>query len=98
MRPDNEGFDVQSPLVRRRDYSRDGILRSLEESLERLRLDRVIASYGAGMNQSAMLADFVLNTDELASRWPANPFFSSGRRTGSVAHWRTGGRLGMAPG
>jgi D-threo-aldose 1-dehydrogenase len=94
MRPDNEGFDVRSPLVRRRDYSRDGILRSLEESLQRLQLDRidvvfvhdpddfyreamndsfpaldelrhegVIASYGAGMNQSAMLADFVRNTD-----------------------------------
>ena len=74
--------------VRVRDYSRDGVLRSLESSLERLGLDRVdialrprprrllprgarrapsrrwrscarrasIASYGAGMNQSEMLA------------------------------------------
>ena len=93
MQPDDEGFDVRSPLVRRLDYSADGVRRSLDDSLERMRLDRVdivfvhdpdefyresmeeafpaldelrregvIASYGAGMNQSAMLADFVLNT------------------------------------
>ena len=80
--------------VRVRDYSRDGVLRSLESSLERLGLDRVdilfvhdpdehyrealegafpaleelrsqgvITSYGAGMNQSEMLADFVRETD-----------------------------------
>jgi D-threo-aldose 1-dehydrogenase len=93
-RADDEGFDVRSPLMRRRDYSGDGIRRSLDESLDRLGLDRIdivfvhdpddfyrealdesfpaldelrrqgtIASYGAGMNQSAMLAEFVLNTD-----------------------------------
>ncbi|PJJ61996.1 aldo/keto reductase [Compostimonas suwonensis] len=87
-------FDV--PATRRRivDYSRDGVLRSIEESLERLGLDRidlvlvhdpdaherealegafpaldelrsegVIGAYGAGMNQSAMLARFVRETD-----------------------------------
>jgi len=92
--PDTEGFDVVSPAIRRRDYSSDGVRRSLDESLERMGLDRidvvfvhdpdeyyadalehafpaldelrrqgVIAGYGAGMNQSAMLADFVRNTD-----------------------------------
>ena len=91
---DTEGFEVPDMLVRVRDYSRDGVLRSLESSLERLGLDRVdillvhdpdeyyrealdgafpaleelrsqgvIASYGAGMNQSEMLADFVRETD-----------------------------------
>lgn len=91
---DDEGFDVRSTLTRQRDYSADGVRRSLEESLERMGLDRIdvvfvhdpddfyreamdgafpalyalrregtIASYGAGMNQSAMLTDFVLNTD-----------------------------------
>jgi D-threo-aldose 1-dehydrogenase len=35
------GFAVPDTLVRRRDYSRDGILRSLESSLERLGLDRI---------------------------------------------------------
>lgn len=94
VQPDDGGFDVRSPLVRRRDYSADGVRRSLDDSLERMGLDRidvvfvhdpdefsreamegafpaldelrregVIASYGAGMNQSAMLTDFVLNTD-----------------------------------
>jgi D-threo-aldose 1-dehydrogenase len=94
VQPDDEGFDVQSPLMRRLDYSGDGIRRSLDASLERLGLDRIdvvfvhdpddhyrealdgafpaldelrrqgmIASYGAGMNQSAMLTDFVRNTD-----------------------------------
>lgn len=38
---DTEGFDVPRTLVRRRDYSRDGALRSLESSLARLDLDRV---------------------------------------------------------
>jgi D-threo-aldose 1-dehydrogenase len=38
---DTEGFDVPRTLVRRRDYSRDGVLRSLESSLARLGLDRV---------------------------------------------------------
>lgn len=87
-------FDV--PATRRRvlDYSRDGVLRSVEQSLERLGLDRIdvlfvhdpdeherealdgafpalaelkangmIRAYGAGMNQSAMLARFVAETD-----------------------------------
>lgn len=35
------GFDVPDVLARRRDYTRDGVRRSLEESLERLGLDRV---------------------------------------------------------
>jgi D-threo-aldose 1-dehydrogenase len=38
---DTEGFDVPAAFRRRRDYSRDGVLRSLESSLERLGLDRV---------------------------------------------------------
>jgi D-threo-aldose 1-dehydrogenase len=38
---DTEGFDVPRTLVRRRDYSRDGVLRSLESSLTRLGVDRV---------------------------------------------------------
>jgi D-threo-aldose 1-dehydrogenase len=91
---DTEGFAVPATRVRVRDYSRDGVLASLESSLERLGLDRVdlllvhdpddhyrealdgafpaleelrsqgvIASYGAGMNQAEMLADFVRETD-----------------------------------
>lgn len=91
---DAEGFDVAATHRRVWDFSRDGILRSLEESLERLGLDRVDVVYlhdpddhrdevyatgypaleelrsegvvraiGAGMNQSAMLADFARNTD-----------------------------------
>jgi D-threo-aldose 1-dehydrogenase len=91
---DTEGFAVPAKLVRVRDYSRDGVLRSLESSLERLRTSRidillvhdpddffrealegafpalddlrrqgVIRSYGAGMNQSAMLSRFVRETD-----------------------------------
>jgi D-threo-aldose 1-dehydrogenase len=35
------GFAVPDTLTRQRDYSRDGVLRSLEASLERLGLDRV---------------------------------------------------------
>ena len=38
---DTEGFDVPATLARRRDYSRDGVLRSLEASLARLGTDRV---------------------------------------------------------
>lgn len=38
---DAEGFDVPATMVRRRDYSRDGVLRSLESSLERLGIDRI---------------------------------------------------------
>jgi D-threo-aldose 1-dehydrogenase len=91
---DSEGFAVPATHVRVRDYSRDGVLASLESSLRRLRRDRVdlllvhdpdehyeealegafpaleelrsqgvITSYGAGMNQSEMLADFVRETD-----------------------------------
>ena len=91
---DTDGFDVVSPLIRQRDYSRDGVLRSIDESLRRLDMDRldivfvhdpddyyrealdgafpaleelrsqgVIRSYGAGMNQSKMLADLIRNTD-----------------------------------
>jgi D-threo-aldose 1-dehydrogenase len=94
LQPDDEGFDVRSPLIRRRDYSADGVRRSLDDSLERLGLDRIdvvfvhdpddfrrealeqsfpaldelrragtISSYGAGMNQSEMLARFVEETD-----------------------------------
>lgn len=88
------GFDVPRDRVRALDYSRDGVLRSIESSLQRLGLDRIdvvlvhdpddhyreavegafpaleelrsqglIRSYGAGMNQSRMLADFVRATD-----------------------------------
>ncbi|KQR50922.1 aldo/keto reductase [Leifsonia sp. Leaf336] len=87
-------FDVPSTRRRRFDLSRDGVLRSVEDSLTRLGLDRidilfvhdpdeherealegafpaleelrsqgVIRSYGAGMNQSAMLTRFVRETD-----------------------------------
>lgn len=38
---DTEGFDVPASLARRRDYSRDGVLRSLESSLDRLGTDRI---------------------------------------------------------
>ncbi|MBV8064694.1 MAG: aldo/keto reductase [Actinobacteria bacterium] len=91
---DDDGFDVPATHRRVWDFSRDGVLRSLEESLERLGLDRVdvvflhdpddhwaealneaypaleelraqgaVSSIGAGMNQAAMLADFVRHTD-----------------------------------
>jgi D-threo-aldose 1-dehydrogenase len=94
IRPDTEGFAVRSSLTRRRDYSADGVRRSLDESLDRMGLDRIdvvfvhdpddyrtevldgafpaldelrrevtIASYGAGMNQTEALADFIRNTD-----------------------------------
>ncbi|WP_422780937.1 aldo/keto reductase [Plantibacter sp. Mn2098] len=87
-------FDVPSTRRRRLDYSRDGILRSVEDSLVRLGVDHidvlfvhdpdqferealdgafpaleelrsqgVIRSYGAGMNQSAMLTRFIQQTD-----------------------------------
>ncbi|MHA5052878.1 aldo/keto reductase [Streptomyces sp. SD15] len=39
------GFAVPDTLVRRSDYSRDGVLRSLEGSLNRLRLDHVDIVY-----------------------------------------------------
>lgn len=38
---DPEGFDVPNDLVRRWDFTRDGVRRSLESSLTRLGLDRV---------------------------------------------------------
>ncbi len=40
-RRDEAGFDVPATSRRVRDYSRDGVLRSLESSLERLRTDRI---------------------------------------------------------
>ncbi|WP_138444023.1 aldo/keto reductase [Sinomonas susongensis] len=42
---DAEGFDVSDELVRVRDYSRDGVLRSIEESLARLGTDHVEIVY-----------------------------------------------------
>jgi D-threo-aldose 1-dehydrogenase len=91
---DDGGFAVPATHRREWDFSRDGILRSVEGSLERLGLDRldiaylhdpddhweaasttgvgalielrdqgVVRAIGAGMNQSAMLADFVDKCD-----------------------------------
>jgi D-threo-aldose 1-dehydrogenase len=91
---DDGGFAVPATHRRVWDFSRDGIRRSLAESLERLGLDRVdvvylhdpddhwdevlaaaypaleelraegaVSAIGAGMNQSAMLADLVRNTE-----------------------------------
>ncbi|MFF5180527.1 aldo/keto reductase [Micromonospora sp. NPDC000316] len=91
---DTDGFDVPADHRRVWDFSRDGVRRSLEASLERTGLDRVdvvylhdpdehweqaateavpalvrlrdegvIGAIGAGMNQSAMLARFVEETD-----------------------------------
>ena len=91
---DDGGFDVPATHRRVWDFSRDGILRSLEESLRRLGLDAVdivylhdpdehrrevldtaypaleelrgqgvVSAIGAGMNQTAMLADFARHTD-----------------------------------
>lgn len=42
---DDEGFAVPADYVRQRDYSRDGILRSVEESLNRLGLDYIDVLY-----------------------------------------------------
>ena len=44
-RPDDEGFVVPAALRRQWDFSRDGILRSLEASLDRLGLDRIDIAY-----------------------------------------------------
>ncbi|WP_158887772.1 aldo/keto reductase [Amycolatopsis anabasis] len=44
-RRDDAGFDVPAAYRRRFDFSRDGVLRSLEESLGRLGLDRVDLVY-----------------------------------------------------
>jgi D-threo-aldose 1-dehydrogenase len=91
---DDEGFVVPATHRRVWDFSRDGIRRSLEHSLQRLGLERidivylhdpddhwadvlatgypaleelrsegVVAAIGAGMNQSAMLADLARETD-----------------------------------
>jgi D-threo-aldose 1-dehydrogenase len=91
---DDEGFDVLATHRRVWDFSRDGVLRSLSDSLARLGLDRVdivylhdpdehyrevldtaypaleelrgqgvVRAIGAGMNQSAMLAEFARHTD-----------------------------------
>lgn len=91
---DNVGFDVPATHKRVWDFSRDGVMRSLEESLERLGVDSVDIAYlhdpdehprealegaypaleelrtqgtvvaiGAGMNQTAMLANFARLTD-----------------------------------
>ncbi|WFF03808.1 aldo/keto reductase [Micromonospora sp. WMMD964] len=91
---DTEGFDVPASHRRVWDFSRDGVLRSIEASLDRTGLDRVdvvylhdpddhweqaareavpalvelrdqgvVGAIGAGMNQSAMLARFVRETD-----------------------------------
>lgn len=93
-KPDDDGFAVTSSLRRRWDFTRDGILRSVEASLRRLRTDHldivflhdpddhwdaaattgvdalvelrdqgVVSAIGAGMNQSAMLAEFVRRCD-----------------------------------
>ena len=91
---DDGGFVVPADQRREWDFSRDGILRSLEGSLERLGLDRVdvvylhdpddhweiastagmsalielreqrvVGAIGAGMNQTAMLAEFIRRCD-----------------------------------
>ncbi|MFD6176861.1 MULTISPECIES: aldo/keto reductase [unclassified Isoptericola] len=93
-RRDDDLFDVPAATRREWDFSRDGVRRSLEASLERTGLDRVdvvylhdpddheeqafaeavpallelrdqgvVGAVGAGMNQSAMLARFVRETD-----------------------------------
>jgi len=93
-RLDDDGFIVPASTRRVWDFSRDGILRSVEQSLARLGIDRldiaylhdpddhweaasttgvdalvelreqgVVGAIGAGMNQSAMLAEFVRRTD-----------------------------------
>lgn len=91
---DDEGFAVPASLKRVWDFSRDGILRSFEATLERTGLDRVDVLYlhdpddhweqasttgietlielreqglvravGAGMNQSAALAELIRRAD-----------------------------------
>jgi len=91
---DDGGFIVPAATRREWDYSRGGIMRSVEGSLERLGLDRIdivylhdpdshwasastsgidtlielreqglIGAIGAGMNQSAMIARFIRETD-----------------------------------
>lgn len=91
---DEDMFDVPATHRRRWDFSAEGVRRSIEESLERLGLDRidiaylhdpddfgeqaiaeaipalvalreqgVIGAVGAGMNQSALPAEFIRRTD-----------------------------------
>ncbi|CAN5123242.1 aldo/keto reductase [soil metagenome] len=91
---DDQGFDVPRETVRRWDFTREGILRSIESTLQRTGLDRidvfylhdpddhtevafgegidtlidlreqgVVAAVGAGMNDSALLADLVRRAD-----------------------------------
>lgn len=91
---DDDGFVVPAATRRVWDFSRDGILRSVESSLDRLGIDHldivylhdpdehwetastsgiaalaelrdqgVVGAIGAGMNQAAMLAEFVRRTD-----------------------------------
>ena len=91
---DTEGFAVPDTLRRQWDFSRDGVLRSIDDTLARTGLDRldlvylhdpddhwrqasreavpvlaelrdqgVVGAVGAGMNQSAMLARFLRETD-----------------------------------
>ena len=93
-RMDDEGFAVPASFRRRYDFSREAVLRSVEQSLARLGTDHldiaylhdpdehwesasttgigaltelreqgVVKAIGAGMNQSAMLARFVRETD-----------------------------------
>ncbi|MGN6742295.1 MAG: aldo/keto reductase [Amnibacterium sp.] len=93
-RLDDDGFAVPAVVRREWDFSRDGVLRSLEASLDRLGLDAVdivylhdpdqhweaasttgvetlvelrdqgvVRAIGAGMNQTAMLTEFVRRTD-----------------------------------
>jgi D-threo-aldose 1-dehydrogenase len=93
-RDDDEGFAVPAAVRRVFDFSRDGILRSVEATLERTGLDRidifylhdpdehfeqastegigalielreegVVQAVGAGMNQSAALAELIRRAD-----------------------------------
>ncbi|RWR18222.1 aldo/keto reductase [Microbacterium enclense] len=44
-RLDDDGFAVPAAVVRRWDFSRDGVMRSVEESLDRLGVDRIDIAY-----------------------------------------------------
>jgi D-threo-aldose 1-dehydrogenase len=76
---DSQGFEVPNELVRVRDYSRDGVLRSIEESLRRLGTDRIDIVY-------------IHDPDEY---WTealdgAVPVLSSLRDEGVIGAWGTG--------
>jgi D-threo-aldose 1-dehydrogenase len=91
---DDGGFVVPASTRREWNFSRDGILRSFEQSLERLKMDRIdivylhdpddhweiastegiatlielrdqglVGAIGAGLNQSAMTAEFIRRCD-----------------------------------